>query len=233
MKMTCPHCAQHIEADDECAGMKATCPTCNGVFSLLPKIPAPVPIVQSTVKALAIPKSRFKSEPFKFVWAGCIVSLVLLSTWYFFGNHSNGTVSSIVNQSSLSEEDVKVIFHKYFNGNVEVKDEQTFPHTVSCAQYWFDLMHPVGNAKGVEISDVVLNRNNYGKIQSVGVQAVLHWQGPLQSGSTTFKVLYDAAANQFRNLSVVSSDGITRNDVNDFANGFVIGSQLGEAISDK
>jgi hypothetical protein len=30
MKFECPHCQQSIEADEECAGTAANCPTCNG-----------------------------------------------------------------------------------------------------------------------------------------------------------------------------------------------------------
>jgi DNA-directed RNA polymerase subunit RPC12/RpoP len=43
MKFECPHCQQHIQADDGYAGMQINCPACNGALMVPGSLPAPAP----------------------------------------------------------------------------------------------------------------------------------------------------------------------------------------------
>ena len=128
----------------------------------------------------------------------------------------------IVEMEDESQQWMKAKFQETLNGNLQVKDEQGFSHDVPGPQYFFDAIHPVGTGKSITVTDAVLNRDANGKIQSVGLEMILYWDGPLQSGTTTFKLLYDLETDQPSNLSVVRSDGITRQFISDFANGFQV-----------
>jgi tetratricopeptide (TPR) repeat protein len=126
---------------------------------------------------------------------------------------------------------IKALFQDKLNGDLPVKDEQGFSHDVSAAQYFFDCIHPIGTAKSITVTDAVLNKDENGNIQSVGLRLELNWQGPLQSGSTIFQTLYDNLTDQFVNLNVIRTDGITRQNINDFANGYIIGAQIHDALT--
>lgn len=65
-----------------------------------------------------------------------------------------------------------------------------------------------------------------------GLRLKLDWEGPLHSGSTIFQMAYDTATDQYQKLSVIKTDGVTREDLNDFANGFVAGAEIGAEIHD-
>lgn len=124
------------------------------------------------------------------------------------------------------------LFQNKLSGYLAVKDEQGFTHNASAAQFLFDCIHPIGTAKGILVTDAVLNKDDNGKIQSVGLKLLLYWQGPMKSGSTTFQMLYDNSNDTFETdkLNVLRTDGITREDVNNFVGGAVIGAQIGQEI---
>ena len=129
--------------------------------------------------------------------------------------------------------DVKAKFQELLNGNIQVKDDQGFSHSVSAAQAFFDLIHPIGTGKRITVLDAVLNKGENGNIQSVGLKLQLYWQGPLNTGSTVFQTLYDVSSDQYMNYRVISTDGITRQNIDDFANGYVIGAQIHDAFFSK
>lgn len=129
---------------------------------------------------------------------------------------------------------ITAIFQQKLNGDLAVKDEQGFTHNVFAPQFLFDCIHPIGTGKSITVTDVVLNKDEAGKIQSVGLRLVLNWQGPVQSGSTIFQMSYNNSNDTFEtdNLNIISTDGITRQGMNNFANGVIIGAQIGEQIHD-
>ena len=67
IRITCPHCAQSIEAEDKLAGNAVNCPTCSENF-LIPK--------------LAI-QSPTTSKPRKYLWAAIALIPILGGTSYF------------------------------------------------------------------------------------------------------------------------------------------------------
>jgi tetratricopeptide (TPR) repeat protein len=125
------------------------------------------------------------------------------------------------------------LFQEHLNGNIGIKDEQGFTTSKPAAQAFFDLIHPIGTGKKITVLDAVLNKGDDGNVQTVGLKLKLDWQGPVQSGSTTFEILYDISHDMYLPPpNVIQTDGITRDNLNDFANGFVIGAQIGGDIHD-
>lgn len=125
---------------------------------------------------------------------------------------------------------IKQLFQKKLNEDMQIKDEQGFIHNVPAPQALFNYIHPVGTGKDVTVLDVVLNKDSGGNIESIGLRLKLDWQGPLQSGSTIFQMVYDTATDQYQKIAVIKSDGITRDGLNEFANAFVVGAQIGAQL---
>lgn len=59
MKTICPHCSQHIEADNEYAGSNVSCPTCNEEFAL----PTEISDSKLTAKAKIFSKTAVLFNP--------------------------------------------------------------------------------------------------------------------------------------------------------------------------
>ena len=135
-------------------------------------------------------------------------------------------------QPPMTVERAKSIFQNFFNGNMNVRDEQGFNHSVPAAQALFDAIHPIGTGKSVNVNDVVLNKDSSGNLESVGLDLTLLWEGPIQNGSTTFRMRYDPKSDHFDNIKVERTDGITRDDIENFAVGYQIGAQIHDAFSD-
>jgi TM2 domain-containing membrane protein YozV len=176
----------------------------------------------------------------KIAWSIYLSWVLIVLAFQFFDKRSsvgNGSSSLLSGASapssayknyppSRTDNGGKAVFQEFFNGDMIVKDEQGFSHSKPAAQCLFDAIHPIGTGKNVTVNDLVLNKDENGKIQSVGLDLTLYWEGPLKSGSTQFKMLYDAQSEQFGHITVVRTDGITREDINNFSVGYQIGSQL-------
>lgn len=52
MKFECPHCQQHIQADEGYAGMQINCPACNGALMVPGSAPVAAPAVEAPVPPL-------------------------------------------------------------------------------------------------------------------------------------------------------------------------------------
>jgi hypothetical protein len=72
MKTICPHCSQHIEADDEYAGTKVSCPTCQKEFTLPTRLSEFCPPVKGKVNA----KGKY-SLSFKNRWVAYLFALLI------------------------------------------------------------------------------------------------------------------------------------------------------------
>jgi DNA-directed RNA polymerase subunit RPC12/RpoP len=67
MKFECPHCQQHIQADDGYAGMQINCPACNGGLVVpgvarAPEPPAPPPPAATRLAVRATPPTPAPAE---------------------------------------------------------------------------------------------------------------------------------------------------------------------------
>jgi len=243
----CPECKQRLVIDAVEAGSKIQCPTCSKttVVPAEANLPEPPVIgssyqssvggkgltacVQSKLKKLAAGVKSLKALKPKTttinIFIICVTGLIALWMW---GSNAGNHVSK---PTPLTPQQYQAIFEKYFNGQSEETDENGFQKDVPTAQLWFDKIHPVGTAKNVTVDDVACNNDSDGNVQTVGLQITLYWEGPLQDGSTTLKMLYDPAENEFKDVSIVRTDGVTRQDVDNFATGFEIGTALYNALN--
>jgi uncharacterized RDD family membrane protein YckC len=163
-----------------------------------------------------------------------LLALIVIHLWFgvssssgFFSQPNNGQTTP----PAMTVENAKSFYQNFFNGNMNVRDEQGFSHSVPAAEALFDAIHPVGTGKSITVDDLELNRDPSGNLESVGLELTLYWDGPLQSGKTTFKMLYDVKTDQFGNIKVEQTDGITREDINDFAIGYQVGAEIHDAFS--
>jgi hypothetical protein len=63
IKLDCPHCGQHLEADDELCGQRDNCPSCNGEI-IIPAKAAPRPVAKvARVTASAPPPEAVAPSP--------------------------------------------------------------------------------------------------------------------------------------------------------------------------
>ncbi len=63
IKFSCPHCQQHIQAEQAYAGMQINCPACNGTMMVPGQRAAPAPIPVSFQQAAAPPPPPSTPEP--------------------------------------------------------------------------------------------------------------------------------------------------------------------------
>jgi len=94
MKIQCPQCTQHIEADDQWAGQNISCPTCKAEFRLPgPIAPPPLAALPPIYTPQHPPRNSNKHAAF--IWGGIIAVLLLAVLNAFMPEKgSTGTVSS-------------------------------------------------------------------------------------------------------------------------------------------
>jgi hypothetical protein len=243
----CPECKQRLVVDSVHAGSEIPCPTCSKM-TVVPTAanPSEFPIVESSNHSIAGGRNlaAYVSSGLQKMATGikslkslkpkagtiniaiiCITGLIALWMW------RSGAGNHVSKPAHLTPQQYQVIFEQYFNGQSEETDEYGFQKDVPTAQLWFDKIHPVGTAKNATVDDVVCNTDSERNVQTVGLQVTLYWEGPLQDGSTTLKMLYDLTENEFKDVSIVRTDGVTRQDVDNFATGFEIGTALYNALN--
>lgn len=163
---------------------------------------------------------------------GVDVNLAEAATWFKKAEAQDSiAATSFLKQldsgHQLPSDTLRGKLERFFNGTTKVKDEVGFTKEVLTAQWIFEQIHPIGKAKKVEISSLVRNTDSSGKLESVGLELLMFWEGPLQKGTTTLRLLYDVKEDEFKHFSVVRTDGITKGNLQNFASAFSLAAKLG------
>lgn len=97
-------------------------------------------------------------------------------------------------------------------------------------QVLFNLFHPTGTAKKVEIHEVRIawrnNKpsNNFNDMIGYGVRFTIFWQGPVtKDGFTKVLAVWDGEAQHWTHSEVISTNGITNADAGNFTLDFLKG----------
>ena len=78
MKISCPHCSQHLEGDDSLAGATVECPKCGNVFTIPEPEPLPLRVLPTDNAVLEKPKSQKKGKRIAFRIAGGLIGLLVI-----------------------------------------------------------------------------------------------------------------------------------------------------------
>ncbi len=205
---TCPKCSQRLRLPRSNEVLTVTCAKCKSKFDLKPSLTPD--FARSIQNFISWVKANVNSAPKTALALAAVIAIVCFAFGIYKNRYSPANSQTISQGASPKATKTPQQEHQELINELDVFFNQN-------RQYLFDTIHPTGTANLIKVHDARIVRTNEGE-PLLESRITIYWTGPVQAnGHTKLNLLYDVESGRMRTATILSTDGITKNAINNAA----------------